>query len=239
MSWAECGRTISVGQTFGRARQTSKVPTACLWGVPFSNKGPIHTRPYFVFVSWIDWPIHETKTKYCLVRIGPKSHFFSCVVMLLASLQLFIICFTQTTSHAPERAMKDSEEDILGEVMAELDDITFFLAACYRGRADLSYLCLQSRKASVYHAPQVQRSVHSTLESAFCGAELQSTLYPTEPGITQGQGEPAEPMVAIAVKVSMDADTNVKVRQGVGGATSCHFPDLNGAWLIVGSLKKG
>ena len=139
-------------------------------------------------------------------------------MMLLASLQLYIICFTQNTSHAPERATKDSEEDILGEVMAELDDITFFLAACYRGRADLSYLCLQSRKASVHHAPQVQRSVHSTLESAFCGAELQSTLYPTEPGITQGQGEPAEPMVAIAVKVSMDTDTNVKVRQGVGGA---------------------
>ena len=61
MSWAECGRTISVGQTFGRARQTSKVPTACLWGVPFSNKGR---------------PIHETTTKYGLVRIGPKSHFF-------------------------------------------------------------------------------------------------------------------------------------------------------------------
>ena len=40
-------------QTFGHARQTSKVPTVCLWGAPFSNKGPIRTRPYFVFVSWI------------------------------------------------------------------------------------------------------------------------------------------------------------------------------------------
>ena len=38
ISWAACGRTISVGQTFGRARQTSKVPTACLWGRPFSGK---------------------------------------------------------------------------------------------------------------------------------------------------------------------------------------------------------
>ena len=33
--------------------------------------GPIRTRPYFVFVSMIGWPIYETKTKYDLVRIGP------------------------------------------------------------------------------------------------------------------------------------------------------------------------
>ena len=38
ISWATCGWTISVGQFFGRARQTSKVPMACLWGRPFSYK---------------------------------------------------------------------------------------------------------------------------------------------------------------------------------------------------------
>ena len=70
---ATCGRTISVGQTFGRARQTSKVPTACLWGARLSNKGPIHTRLYFVFVSWIVQQIHETKTKYGPVRIDPET----------------------------------------------------------------------------------------------------------------------------------------------------------------------
>ena len=38
ITWDACGRTISVGQTFDRVRQTSKVPTACLWGAPFSDK---------------------------------------------------------------------------------------------------------------------------------------------------------------------------------------------------------
>ena len=33
--------------------------------------GSIRTGPYFVFVSWICWTIHETKTKYSLVWIGP------------------------------------------------------------------------------------------------------------------------------------------------------------------------
>ena len=51
ISWAEYGRRILVGQTFVR----------CLWGAPFSNKGPIRTRPYFVFVSWIGRPIHDNK----------------------------------------------------------------------------------------------------------------------------------------------------------------------------------
>ena len=50
--------------TFCRARQTSKVPTACFWGAPFLNKRPIRTRSYFVFVSWFGRPIHETKTKW-------------------------------------------------------------------------------------------------------------------------------------------------------------------------------
>ena len=59
ISWAKCGRTISVEQTFDRVRQTSKVPMTCLWGAPFSNKGPIRTRLYFVFDSWpsADWPL--------------------------------------------------------------------------------------------------------------------------------------------------------------------------------------
>ena len=47
--------------------------TTCLWDALFSNKGPIRSRPYFVLVSWTGRPIHETKTKYSVVQIGPKS----------------------------------------------------------------------------------------------------------------------------------------------------------------------
>ena len=48
--------------------------TTCLWDALFSNKGPIRSRPYFVLVSWTGRPIHETKTKYSVVQIGPKSN---------------------------------------------------------------------------------------------------------------------------------------------------------------------
>ena len=46
ITWDAWGRTISVGQTFDRARQTSKVPTACLWGTPFSDK--VGKKTFFV-----------------------------------------------------------------------------------------------------------------------------------------------------------------------------------------------
>ena len=36
----------------------------------FLALGPIRTRPYFVFVSWIGRPIHKIKTRYGPVRIG-------------------------------------------------------------------------------------------------------------------------------------------------------------------------
>jgi len=50
------------------------------------------------------------------------------------------------------------------------------------------------------------------MESAFSGAELQSTLYHTEPAIRQADGNTGEPMFAFAVKVSSDTAKNIKVR---------------------------
>ena len=53
--------------TFGRARQSSKVRTACLWGAPFSTAlGHI----LFLVPGQL---IHETKSKYGLVAINTKS----------------------------------------------------------------------------------------------------------------------------------------------------------------------
>ena len=53
--------------TFGRARQTSKVRTACLWGAPFSTA---LDHILFLFPGQL---IHETKSKYGLVAINTKS----------------------------------------------------------------------------------------------------------------------------------------------------------------------
>ena len=95
--------------------------------------------------------------------------------------------------------------------MIELDDVSFFLVACYKGQVDLSYLCLQSKKASLFHAPSVHPDLHKHMESTFSGAELQSTIHPSEPGVLGGSSNSGEPMLAFSVKTSFDSVKNVKV----------------------------
>ena len=57
-----------------------------------------------------------------------------------------------------------------------------------------------------------------SMESAFSGAELQSTLYHTEPGIRQVDGKTGEPMFAFAIKVSADTSKDIKVRKLTEGS---------------------
>lgn len=99
---------------------------------------------------------------------------------------------------------------VLGEIAAEFNDVMFFIAACYKSQVDLSYLCLQSQKVSFQHAPFVPQTAHTSMESAFSGAELQSTLYHTEPGMRHSDGKTGEPMFAFAIKVSSDTNKNIK-----------------------------
>ena len=100
----------------------------------------------------------------------------------------------------------------MGEIAAEFNDVSFFLAACYKSQADLTYLSLQSQKVAFQHAPVVPQASHESMESAFSGAELQSTLYHTESGVRQGDGRTGEPMFAFAIKVSADTSKNIKVK---------------------------
>ena len=101
----------------------------------------------------------------------------------------------------------------MGEIAAEFNDVSFFVAACYKSQADLTYLSLQSQKVAFQHAPVVPQASHESMESAFSGAELQSTLYHTEPGVRQGDGRTGEPMFAFAIKVSADTSKNIKVKK--------------------------
>lgn len=101
----------------------------------------------------------------------------------------------------------------MGEIAAEFNDVSFFVAACYKSQADLTYLSLQSQKVAFQHAPVVPQASHESMESAFSGAELQSTLYHTEPGVRQGDGRTVEPMFAFAIKVSADTSKNIKVKK--------------------------
>lgn len=101
----------------------------------------------------------------------------------------------------------------MGEIAAEFNDVSFFVAACYKSQADLTYLSLQSQKVAFQHAPVVPQASHESMESAFSGAELQSTLYHTEPGVRQGDGRTGEPMFAFAIKVSADTSRNIKVKK--------------------------
>ena len=124
--------------------------------------------------------------------------------MLLSGFQI-------SSSNSSSKDCSSCSEGVLGEIAAEFNDLTFFIAACYKSQVDLSYLCLQSQKVSFQHAPLVPQGAHATMESAFSGAELQSTLYHTEPGIRQADGRTVEPMFAFAIKVSSDTAKNIKV----------------------------
>lgn len=122
----------------------------------------------------------------------------------------------------------------MGEIAAEFNDVSFFVAACYKSQADLTYLSLQSQKVAFQHAPVVPQASHESMESAFSGAELQSTLYHTEPGVRQGDGRTVEPMFAFAIKVSADTSKNIKVKKRLvclvtllaGENVTFNFPSL-------------
>lgn len=109
------------------------------------------------------------------------------------------------------RDWEDEEHKVHGQLMGDLEDLTFFVAACYKGQVDLSYICLYSKQLHLRHAPVVSSDVHETMETAFSGAELQSTLYPTEPGLKRDGGGSEEPMFSVAAKFLLDPVKNIKV----------------------------
>lgn len=144
--------------------------------------------------------------------------------------------FQISSSNSSSKDCSSCSEGVLGEIAAEFNDITFFMAACYKSQVDLSYLCLQSQKVSFQHAPLVPQGAHATMESAFSGAELQSTLYHNEPGIRQTDGRTGEPMFAFAIKVSSDTAKNIKVGEPwlltemFYRASNCPFQKVRGIW---------
>ncbi|XP_032229224.2 autophagy-related protein 2 homolog B isoform X2 [Nematostella vectensis] len=132
-------------------------------------------------------------------------------------------------------APSTKQEPCLGEIMVELDDLSFFAAACYKGNVDLSYICLQAKKGTLYHAPIVPSNAHVAMETAFSGAELQSTMYLSEHCERPANGDSVEPMLSLAVKSLLDPSKNVKeilFTLGLRDATIRHriFPS-NRLWL--------
>lgn len=96
--------------------------------------------------------------------------------------------------------------------MAEFDDINFFTAACYKGLVDLTYLSLYSKVLHLKHASVVNSNIHTTMETAFSGAELQSTLYCTEQGLKRNFDNNDEPMLSVAAKFLLNPVKNIKVK---------------------------
>ncbi|XP_029191275.2 LOW QUALITY PROTEIN: autophagy-related protein 2 homolog A-like [Acropora millepora] len=114
------------------------------------------------------------------------------------------------SSYSSSKDSNSSSEKVLGEIVAEFNDVMFFVAACYKSQVDLSYLCLHSQKVAFQHAPMVPQGAHVSMESAFSGAELQSTFYHTEPSMRHSDGKSGEPMFSFAIKASSDATKNIK-----------------------------
>lgn len=116
----------------------------------------------------------------------------------------------QVADYQPDA--NSSQHEVLGQIMGEFEDLNFFTAACYKGLVDLTYLSLYSKTLRLKHAPVVNSDVHATMETAFSGAELQSTLYCTEQGLKRGNDYPDEPMLSIAAKFLLDPVKNIKVK---------------------------
>ena len=125
---------------------------------------------------------------------------------------LFTRCHQVTDDH-PDSGDSQQEAQVLGQLMGEFEDLNFFVAACYKGLVDLTYLSLYCKTLQLKHAPLVNSDVHETMETAFSGAELQSTLYPTEQGLKRSNDNPDEPMLSVAAKFLLDPIKNVKVRR--------------------------
>ena len=73
------------------------------------------------------------------------------------------------------------------------------------------------------------------MESTFSGAELQSTIHPSEAGVLGISSNPGEPMLALSLKSSFDSVKNAKVsgrmfitvRHMYSNSNSCDCDDDN------------
>ncbi|XP_022099406.1 autophagy-related protein 2 homolog B-like isoform X2 [Acanthaster planci] len=137
------------------------------------------------------------------------------------------------------------ESPFHGDTMLEIEDGSLFTVTDYKGCANLSYLCLQANRIALYHNGRVDSPLqtgplpHATWappDHLQCCIYLSDGGVPSKLGGSVGNGAGSSNMVALAMKMFFNTETNIKNIEcavGVRGATLRHYMSKpEHSWLV-------
>ncbi|KAG9475554.1 hypothetical protein GDO78_003774 [Eleutherodactylus coqui] len=159
--------------------------------------------------------------------------FFSASITILKGR---ITAWTESKNEANKR-----QENHHGEAVLDVENGRIFSVSKYKGKADLSYLCIESDVVSLYHKAFVEDYLPpSTLEipTFVPPANLNPTIYISEDGVSaqlSGARKDKSPkMLSLSVRIDLNLVKNVKeflVALRLDGATLRHHMALpNQSW---------
>ncbi|XP_053305388.1 autophagy-related protein 2 homolog A [Spea bombifrons] len=159
--------------------------------------------------------------------------FFSASVTIL---QGRITAWAETKGEGGKRL-----DDHHGEVVLDVENGRIFTVSKYKGKEDLSYLCIESDNVSLYHKAAVEDylpPVSLELPTFMPPKNLDPTIYPSEEGVlAQLSGirkDRNSKMLSLAVRIDLNLVKNVKeflVALRLDGATLRHHMALpNQSW---------
>ncbi|XP_038074084.1 autophagy-related protein 2 homolog A-like [Patiria miniata] len=137
------------------------------------------------------------------------------------------------------------ESSLHGETMLEIEDGSLFTVTDYKGNANMSYLCLQANRIALYHNGQVEAPIpkgplpHATWappDHLKCCIYLSDSGVPSKLSGGVGTGADSHHMVALAMKMFFNPETNIKNMEcavGIRGATLRHYMTKpEHSWLV-------
>ncbi|KAM8940476.1 autophagy-related protein 2 homolog A isoform 2-T2 [Pelodytes ibericus] len=159
--------------------------------------------------------------------------FFSASINILRGR---ITAWTETKTEATKKV-----DDHHGEVVLDVENGRIFSVSKYRGKVDLSYLCIESDIVSLYHKAAVEDylpPVSLELPTFVLPKNLDPTIYTSEEGVSSqlsgARKERSPKMLSLAVRIDLNLVKNVKeflVALRLDGATLRHHMALpNQSW---------
>ncbi|KAM4720661.1 autophagy-related protein 2 homolog A [Rhinophrynus dorsalis] len=167
-------------------------------------------------------------------RATQEGHsFFSASVTILRGR---ITAWTETKGEGAKRL-----DDHHGEVILDVENGCIFSVSKYRGKGDLSYLCIESDSVALYHKAAVEDYLPpDSLEmpTFLPPTNLDPTIYISEEGVSAQQSgarkDRNRKMLSLAVQIDLNLVKNVKeflVALRLDGATLRHHMALpNQSW---------
>ncbi|XP_053576099.1 autophagy-related protein 2 homolog A isoform X2 [Bombina bombina] len=128
-----------------------------------------------------------------------------------------------------------------GEVVLDVENGQIFSVSKYRGKGDLSYLCIESDSVSLSHKATIEDYLPPTnleIPTFLPPAHLEPTIYPSEEGVSAqlsgARKDRNSRMLSLAIRIDLNLVKNVKeflVALRLDGATLRHHMALpNQSW---------